>query len=118
MAFHHYPVFVSTGTVLPEEVQHVMPNFIDHGKEFVLQPVALPHAPVGNKYAYIPSQLYIHPRYADVLSALDDHMDNVDFTTEVKSVGEYLGYERFLEVGEFQYSYDTVVLHVYVCAVA
>lgn len=116
--FHHQQVFISAGDALPEDVAAVMTEFIEDKESMLLQQVALPHAPVGSKFAWVHQSLYQSPQYPDIIGALDDHLDNIPDTEPSWYRGSVKGYRDYFDVNCYEYHYDNQIIHIYKCSLA
>lgn len=114
----HRQVFIGVGSALPEDVAAVMVNFIEHKERMVLQQVALPHASVGSKFAWVEDDLFHDNRYPDIIGALDDHLDNIPEDEPTWYRGSVKGYSEYFDVNCLEYHYDDLVLHIYRCSLA
>jgi len=111
-------IFTGVGNVLPEDVLPIIPIIVGEAIPYVLQEVALPHAPVGNKYAYVDELLYADSRYPALISAIDDHLDNVGDDIMYVSRGTYMGHTDDYNIDMTPYYYDDITIYIYRCTLA
>ena len=111
-------IFIGVGNVLPEDVLVAIPSIVDTTTPYILQPVALPHAPVGNKYAWVDPRLHSDARYPVLISALDDHLDNVGDDVDSVPRGSYSTSSNDFEVSMLRYHYDDLAIWIYRCTLA
>lgn len=114
----HRQIFIPGHNALPEDVAMCMIHFVETKEKMQLQQVALPHAPVGSKFAWVEDDLYNDPRYPDIISALDDHLDNTDDAEFEWHRGTFKGYKEYFTVSCADFHYDDLVIHIYKCTLA
>ncbi len=114
----HHQIFIGDSTALPEDVAAVMTEFIEDKESMILQMVALPHAQIGSKYAWLHKSLRDDQRYPALIGAIDDHLDNILDTEPTWYRGCVKGYREYFDVNCLDYHYDDMIIHIYRCSLA